>query len=332
MAKQVTIKDIARELNTNYSTVSRALNNNPRISEETRTAIISKAREMGYKPNKLAQQLKTGHSNTIGLIVPRINRVFFSNVIHGIEIIAKQQGYNVLICQSYESFEEEKRNIQTLLSNNVAGIIMSVTRETKDISEFDKIIENDVPFVLFDRTLENTQFNEVVNDNFYGAYQATKHLIQQGYKQIIHFAGPLHLKNYNERLLGYKEALKDSGMAFNPDLVMADVLTREKGQETIKELINNNIAFDAVFSASDFSALGAMLYLNEIKKDIALIGFANEPFTELIGLTTVEQYSKSIGENSAKLLFNQFNKKEKSLDVVKIKPELIIRQSTNKKL
>lgn len=336
MAKKVTIKDIARELNTNYSTVSRALNNHPRISEETKSAVKLKAKQMGYKPNLLAQQLKSGHSKTIGLIVPRINRVFFSNVIDGIESVAKKNGYNVLICQSYESAEEEYRNIQTLLSNNIAGLIISFTRETYTSEALSSVQKHDIPLVLFDRTLNDSTVSKVINDNYYGAYQLTTHLLQQGYKKIVHFSGPLHLVSYKERLEGYQDALLDHNIEIDRSLIIENILTREKGFNTAKELHKAGLLFDAVFSASDFSALGAMLYLKEAGKrvpdEVAISGFANEPFTELLGITSIEQFSKNIGEKSAELLLKQIKTSSTEHETIKIKPELIIRKSTNKKL
>lgn len=336
MVKKVTIKDIAKELNTNYSTVSRALNNHPRISEETKTAVKLKAKQMGYKPNLVAQQLKSGSSRNIGLIVPRINRVFFSNVIDGIETVARKNGYNVLICQSYENAEEEYRNVQTLLSNNIAGLIISLTRETYSLEAINNVLQQEIPLVLFDRTLDNSVANKVINDNYYGAYQLTSHLLQKGYKRIVHFSGPLHITSYKERLQGYKDALEDQKVTFTEELVIENVLTKERGMQSIKLLFDKGIFFDAVFAASDFSALGALLYLKDIGKhipeDIAISGFANEPFTELLGMTSVEQFSKNIGEKSAELLLKQIETKATEQETIKIKPELIIRKSTNKKL
>src|SRR5690606_8701027 len=146
--------------------------------------VHSKAKEMGYKPNSFAQQLKKGSSNTIGLVVPRINRVFFSDVIYAVEIIAKQKGFNVIICQSNEDLQEETESIKTLINNNVAGIIVSLSRESKDQSSFKDIIDHKIPFVMFDRILGEVHSHQVTNNNFKGAYEVTKHLIVQGYQNI----------------------------------------------------------------------------------------------------------------------------------------------------
>lgn len=336
MAKKITIKDIAKELNTNFSTVSRALNNNPRISEEMRAAVLKQAKLMGYQPNTLAQQLKKGYSNTIGLIVPRINRVFFSNVIHGVETIAKKNGYNVIICQSNEKADEEFNNVQTLLSNNIAGIIMSVSRETNNDSAIKEVEDREIPLVMFDRTILDKEYSEVVNDNFQGAYNAVSHLIQQGYQRIVHFSGPLFIKSYRERFEAYRQALSDHNLEYDERLLAEDVLTRDKGWECVKNLKKNDVKFDAIFSASDYSALGAMLCLQEedvaIPQEVGVCGFANELFAELIGLTSVEQHSVEIGKSAAELLLKKIHAEHPKTENIKIKTELIKRKSTNKKL
>lgn len=337
MTKKITIKDIAKELNTNYSTVSRALNNSSRISEETKKKVKDKAKLMGYQPNSFAQQLKKGSSNTIGLVVPRINRVFFSNVINGVEIIAKQNGFNVIICQSNENLQEETDSIQTLLNNNVAGIIISLSRESKDESSFKDILHKKVPFVMFDRTLKKAHSNQVINNNFIGAYEVTIHLIEQGYKNIAHLTGPLYVNVYAERLNGYKQALTENNISYNDNLVVEDALTKQKGYAATEKLVKDNIKFDAIFATGDYAALGAMTCLQEnnikIPQEVGVAGFANEPFTELIGLTTVEQFSTEIGKSAATLLFEDILEKSLSRDKnMEINPQLIIRKSTNKKI
>jgi len=335
MTKKVTIKDIAKELNTNYSTVSRALNNSSRISEETKKNVKSKALEMGYQPNSFAQQLKKGYSNTIGLVVPRINRVFFSNVINGVETIAKQNGFNVIICQSNENLQEEADSIQTLLNNNVAGIIISLSRESKDETSFKDILDKKVPFVMFDRTLKEVHSNQVINNNFKGAYEVTKHLIEQGYQNIAHLTGPLYVNVYAERLKGYKQALAENNIIYNDDLVVEDALTKQKGYAATDKLLKDKVKFDAIFATGDYAALGAMICLQEknikIPEEVGVAGFANEPFTDLIGLTTVEQFSTEIGKSAATLLFEDIQEKSLSRDKnIEINPQLIIRKSTNK--
>ncbi len=336
MTKKVTIKDIARELGTTYSTVSRALNNHSSISEEKRRLINKKAGEMGYEPNIIARNLRQGGSNVIGLIVPRINRVFFSNVIHGIETVARQKGFSVIICQSNEAADIEEENIKTLLGNNVAGIIMSLSKETKVPGFHREITGRNVPFVMFDRVFTDMATNRVLNDNFHGAYAVTAHLIKQGYRKIVHFAGPSDINIYHERRAGFEKALEDHGFHVNPKQIKENVITKEAGFRQTKYLLDVGTEVDAIFSASDFSALGAMLCLQErrvsVPDEVGVAGFANEPFTELIKLTTVEQHSIKIGKSAARLLFEGIDQRGTGAEnkEIIIKPELIIRHSTLK--
>lgn len=336
MRKKVTIKDIAKELNTASSTVSRALNNLPGVGEKRRAHIVNRAKALGYEPNLLAQQLRKGHSNTIGLIVPRINRHFFANVIHSVETAAKEKGFNVLISQSNEKSTDETESIKALISSNVAGIIMSVNAEAQSLKPYEDILEKQIPLVMFDRTLNNLDVHNVINDNELGAYNAVTHLIEQGYKNIIHFAGPQHLDIYALRLKGYKRALKEHNIPFDSGLVLQNVNNRDTGKEAAKILLYNNVQFDAIHASSDYSALGALLHLRQngkkIPEDIGIVGVANEPFTELIGLTSLKQYSEEIGQSAAQLLFDDIEEKKENSVCKKISftPTLIIRESSQR--
>ena len=336
MNRKVTIKDIARELGTTNSTVSRALNNSTSISEVKRKLIADKALEMGYEPNIIARNLRQGGSNVIGLIVPQINRVFFSNVIHGIETVARQKGFSVIICQSNEAAAIEEENIRTLLGNNVAGIIMSLSKETEGPGLHREITARNVPFVMFDRVFTDLDTNRVLNDNFQGAYTVTEHLIAQGYRKIVHYAGPANINIYHERRQGFEKALEDHGLPINKTQVSENVITKEAGFRQTASLLDAGREVDAIFAASDFSALGAMLCLQErqvsVPGEMGVAGFANEPFTELVKLTTVEQHSSEIGRSAALLLFESIDHGSagvRSKEMI-IKPELIVRNSTLK--
>lgn len=338
MARKITIKDIASKLNTNISTVSRALNNNPGISERTRKLVLKTAKEMGYEPNSFAKQLRKGSSNTIGLIVPRINRVFFSNAIHGVETIAKQKGFNVFICQSNESRADETAVIETLLNNNVAGVIMSLSIESTDGDSFREIIRRKVPFVMFDRVWDSPGANKVINNNFQGAYDTVRHLIEQGYRSIAHISGPQHSNIYKDRFEGYKQALADQGIPFRDELIVKGVLTQEGGRNAAAFLLDKKIPFDSIFAAGDYGALGALQYLKEQKKripeEIGIAGFANEPFTELVGITSVEQFGTELGKSAARLLIEEIAEKGPSPagKKIEINPQLIIRESSKRKI
>ena len=335
MEKKVTIKDIARELDTTYSTVSRALTNAPGIGQEKRRQVLAKAREMGYEPNLFARQLRQGNSSTIGLIVPRINRVFFSNVIYGVETVARERDYSVIICQSHEDKAHEAENIRTLIGHRVAGIIMSISRESEQEEPFREIIRRKIPLVMFDRVFTGLPANKVLNDNYHAAMNLTEHLIRQGYRKIMHFSGPANINIYREREAGFLRALKDHGMEPDDGKVIRNVITKEKGREQTDRMIRDGLPFDAIFAASDYSALGALLSLREHKirvpAEVGVAGFANEPFTELLEITTIEQQSTEIGRSATKLLFEGIDsERENAAREIVIKPELIIRNSTLK--
>jgi LacI family transcriptional regulator len=335
MVNKVTIKDIARELGTTYSTVSRALNNAPGIGKEKRKQILEKASEMGYEPNLMARQLRQGGSNTIGLIVPRINRVFFSNIIHGVETVARQRGYSVIICQSHETKLIESENIRTLIGNRVAGILMSLSRETERAETHLEITRRKIPFVMFDRVLDDVDTNRVLNDNYNAAKQLTEHIIERGYRNLVHFAGPAKINIYRDRMAGFLAAIEDHKGEGISSKVIENVITKESGREATDDLIRKAVKFDAIFAASDFSALGAMLSLKdhgiEVPGMVGVAGFANEPFTELLEITSVEQHGSEIGRSAAGLLFGDIDSdRDATAREIVIEPEVIIRNSTLK--
>lgn len=333
---KVTIHDLAAYLNLSASTVSRALAGHGRISQKTRELVNSAANELNYKPNHLASSFRTGRSNTIGIIIPRINRHFFSHAISGIESITNPAGFNVMICQTNESFEEEKRGLQTLINNRVDGIIMSIAVSTRTADHIKNAISQGIPVVQFDRVNSRLDTDKVVNDNLTGAYEVTRHLIGQGVNNLVHAAGPLHNNVYADRCEGFKKALTESGLPILPDTVVEVGLTRDAGEIFARELINRNKIPRAIVSASDYLALGIFLEFKKqgytIPNDVAIAGFANEPFTEFIdpGMTTLEQFSTEMGRSAAKLLIERLEGSH-PVDVpriISIKPRLMIRGST----
>ena len=340
MAKgKTTIHDIASALNITASTVSRALNNNPRISKNTRKAVQKVAKELNYQPNNIAAALRNGKSHIIGVVVPTANRAFFSSVVRGIEEIANKLSYKVIICQSYEDYEQEVHTIDALLSARVDGIIASISKNTLDFEHFKKAQDRGTPVVLFDRTTDEIETGQVMIDDYLGAYKVTEHLIEQGCKRIAHFTNPIKINIYKDRLRGYLDALRDNNIKIDDDLIVDSNMQLEDGRESMEKLLALDNRPDAVFSASDYGAMGAMQVLKErglkIPQDVALAGFSNEPFTSFTDptLTTVDQLSITMGKVCAELFFKQIkagSKKELPQKTV-LKPELIIRQSSLKK-
>jgi LacI family transcriptional regulator len=337
--RNVTIHHIAARLNISASTVSRALNDYYRISKATRELVRKTAAEMNYKPNQLASSLRKGKGNIIGVIIPRLDRHFFSHAIAGMETVTSPTNFNILICQTNEDFESEKQSIKALAENRVDGIIISLSTGTTNYDHIESVIREGIPVVMFDRVATTLNIDRVVNDNFDGAYQTTSHLIEQGYRKIVHFSGPLHLNVYYERMMGFKKAMTDYGFDVPDSIIMNDILTRSKGEEAANALFHSGNLPDAIFSASDFSALGAMLFLKQnnikIPEDIGIAGFANEPFTELTepGITTLEQHSGEMGKSAARLLIERIESsgnKEVS-QTITFKPKLIVRGSSRRK-
>lgn len=329
----ITIHDLAKTLNINASTVSRALNDHPKISSETKKLVCKLASEMNYQPNALASSLRTGSANTVGLIIPRVNRNFFASAIEGIEAVLNKAGYHLIIVQSNESLEKEKKCISSLLNARVDGIIISISWETSDLSHLFKVLDRKVPLVFFDRIPLNIEASKVTLNDYVGAYKATEYLIMHGYKRIAHLEGPRNLQMYTERRRGYIGALIDYGVTSDEKLIIKNCLTQEKGYEAARELTSMELGIDAIFCASDYSALGAMMFLKDngfsIPGDVAVFGFSNEPFTKLIDppLSSIEQFPYKMGEAAAQLFLDEVGDENYHSQTIEIMPEMMVRKS-----
>lgn len=334
-----TIHDIARRLNVTASTVSRALNDHPRISESTKKAVQKAAQKLNYQPNHLAAALRSGKSNILGVIVPTVDRSFFSSVVRGIEEIANHSRYNVMICQSYDNHEKEVAAVEALLSARVDGIIASYAKETRNFDHFMKAKERGIPVILFDRSNDELELSHVVADDFLGAYKATEHLIHQGCRRIAHFTSNRAISIFKDRLRGYKEALLANGLLYDESLVVESNLQLDDGRNSMTKLLTQKEIPDGVFSSSAYGILGALQVLNEkgikVPQDVALVGFSNEPFTSFTepSLSTVEQHSLRMGNAAAEIFLEEVSGDEKKFIPQKIvlKPELVIRQSSQRR-
>ena len=339
MKKKYTIHDIAKKLNITASTVSRALNDHPRISDATKKAVQKIALKLNYQPNNIAAALRNGHTNIIGIIVPTIDRSFFASIVRGIEEVANASRYNVMICQSYDQYEKEVANVETLLNARVDGIIVSHAKETKDFDHFRKVRDKGIPVVMIDRTNDNLEASQVVVDDYLAAFKATEHLIEQGCIKIAHFTNTLKINIYKERLRGYKEALIANGLVYDESYVIESNLQLEDGRNSMLKLLSQKPLPDAVFSASAYGIMGALQVLKEkgikVPEEIALIGFTNEPFTSFSepALSIVEQHSMRMGNAAAEIFLEEIADEEKKYipQKVVLKPELIVRESSLRK-
>lgn len=337
---KITIHDIARKLNITASTVSRALKNHPRISEETKKAVLKVAQRLNYQPNHIAAALRNGRSRILGIIVPNVDRSFFSSVVFGIEEVANKAGYNVMICQSHEDYQKEVATIEALLNAQVDGIIVSLAKGTQDFSHFIKVKDMGIPLIMFDRANDELGVSHVVIDDFNGAYKATEHLITQGCRRIAHFAGTNKVSIYKERLRGYKEALLDNKLPYNESLVIESDTQVEDGRKAMLKMLKLSPPVEGVFSASAFGAMGALQVCKEkgvhVPDEVAIVGFSNETFTFFTEppLTTVEQHSLQMGQTAAEMLFDQLNVKTSGKEFrpqkIVLTPTLIIRGSSTR--
>ncbi|MEX1384579.1 LacI family DNA-binding transcriptional regulator [Lutibacter sp.] len=339
MGGKTTIYDIAKELNITAATVSRALNNNPKISKATRKLVLETAAKMNYEQNKLALALKSGKSYNVGVIVPRIDSNFFASIIRGIEEELYPKGYHVIICQTHDQEDLEIGNINSLLNAQVDGILMSISNaKLENNPSFQKLLRKNIPLIFFDRKKDIKGVSSVTIDDFKGAYDATQHLIDQGYKRIAHLSNDRLLLIFKNRYLGYKQAIIDNGLEFDESLVIETQSKVHEGKKTAKILLDMERPPDAIFSSSDFTALGAIQEIRErglrIPEDISIIGFSNEPFTKFmeLSITSVDQSPTEMGRITAQVFLEEVNngKKIQSEKHVVLSPELMIRQSSQR--
>jgi LacI family transcriptional regulator len=339
-SKKVTIHDIAKKLNITASTVSRSLNDNPRISDKTKKRVLKMAEDLNYKPNSIASALRNGRTQVIGLLVPLIDRAFFSSIIRGVEEVAHGYNYHVIVSQSYENKDNEIKAVKAFLNSRVDCVVASIGKSTSDYSHFKEVKDSGIPLILFDRTTPKLQTSQVVIDDYQGGYMATAHLIEQGCSKIVHIMSYRNLGIYKERYRGYLDALKDNGIEFDEKLVVTGNSQLEDGRQHAENLLKSKIEFDAIFSASDYCALGAMQVLKEhgikIPDDVAIVGFSNEPFTSFTdpSISSINQYPIEMGNTVARLFFDNLNSENKNSVPKKtvIQPQLIVRQSSTKKI
>jgi len=334
--KRASITDIAKQLNISASTVSRALNGNSAISAATVKRVNSLAKELGYQRNTMASGLRQGRSNLLGVVVPHIDGNFFSQVVKGIEAAASKAGYHVLICQSNEDVAHERENLETLMNAQVEGIMVSLSRTTREFRHFEKVRKRDIPLVFFDRILEGHDVHAVVLDDRAGGYRATRHLLAQGYRRIAHVSGPQHLNIYKQRRQGYEDALREQGLSIEADLIICGDMKMEDGNAAMRQLLSLPEPPDAVFSGSDFSAVGAMEVLTEhglrVPQDIGLVGFSNELFSRLTTpmLTSIDQHCELMGRSATRLLLQIMEEQPQHSAPrhVVLQPELCVRASS----
>ncbi len=335
--KKVTIRDIAQELGITFSTVARALNDHPAIKASTKQAVRETADRLGYRPNKLASSLRSGKTRIIGVLVPRLDVSFFSSVVHGIESVMNENGYSILLYQSQESAQQEANGIETFLRTRVDGIIASISLQTEQAGAFTDVKKRNIPLAFFDRVPQGIDVPSVTIDDYRGGFMATEHLIQAGYRRIVHINESRNVNIFTERLRGYQDALAEHGIPWDDRLVIRGDFSIEFGRACIRQLLADGVDFDAVFTLEDFTAMGVVQALKaagkRIPEEVGVVGFANEAFTDLVSpsISTVDQRTVEMGEEVARLFLKLLKKgdyyKHRPEKIV-LQPELLIRESS----
>lgn len=341
MQKEITIYDLAKELNLSPATISRGLQNNRSINKATAKRILAKAEEMGYRHNNFASSLRHNRTFTLGVIVPRLNSNFMSAVLAGMEDAASREGYNLIITQSLEKYEKEKTNAHIMFNKRVDGLLISLAYDTADIKHLEPFFDKKIPVVFFDRTFPHSNSINIIIDNYKAAYTVTSHLIEQGCKRIMHLGGNLLRDVYAERLRGYKAALQDHKISYDSSLVFISQLNEEEGTEAARLILKMKPAQrpDAVFGANDTSAVHCMIHLKEhgikVPADIAFAGFNNDPISKVIepNLTTVDYSGFHIGDVAVMNLINLLKDQSgsRNTNTIVLKSDMIIRASSLKK-
>jgi LacI family transcriptional regulator len=336
-----TLKEIANQLGISITTVSKALKNYPDVSAKTKQSVIELAQQLNFTPNSFAVNLRTKESKTIGLIIPEVVHHFFSNIIKGVIEEADKNGYLVIILQSNESLELEKKQVELLFNKRVDGILMSLSNDTNDDLHLKSIISRGIPFVQFDKISKLIPSSKVVINDQKAAMEAVQHLIDVGCKKIAHIRGPENPQNSIDRFLGYKKTLEKNGIPFDSKLVYTcQDVTYEEGLEFAKQILIDHPDVDGVFAITDLVAIGVLAYFNEkqimVPDQIAIVGFSNWFMAQVMTpkLSTIDQPSYEMGVAAFSLLLEEMTcRKERKPFLprtVELKTTMIIRDSSLK--
>lgn len=315
MQRFITIRDIARELNISVATVSRAMRDTYDVSQKTREKVLEKAVQLNYKPNFNAIGLAQRNTRNIGVILPAITNYYFSAVINGIQEVAYQEHFNIVLYVTNDDPRRELEIVRNLSLTSFDGLLVSISSPSDACQHFEEIIHKGLPVVFFDRVPGNIVSSKVVQDDFNGAFEAVEHLVRNGYSRIAHITGPENLELTAKRRAGYMAALSRYDIPFEEELVVHSGFTQHCGEQDMYRLLQAAIPPDAVFAVNDRKALGAMLALKNKKigigSEIGIVGFTNDPVCDLVSpsLTTMAEPAFEIGTTSCELLLKHIRKK-----------------------
>lgn len=327
-----TIKDIAKALGVSIATVSRALTGSHEVNNITREKVQNMARELHYKPNIQARNLLKRRNNMIGVVVPEFVTFFFPEIIIGIQEVVNEAGYQVLICQSNESSKIERKNIEMLENSMVEGLIVSVTKESKNIDLYKRLIDEQMPLVFINRVLPDLNASQVIIDDRKCAFKAVEHLIKCGYRRIAHLAGNEHLSVTQKRVQGYMDALKEYDIPFLEQYLMYVGVQQDRARIGVNYLLSLKEKPDAIFAVNDPIAIGTIMELRKrglrIPDDIAVVGFTESPIGCILDLTSVCQPTLEMGRAAAEILLNKINNNDIAPEIKVFDAHLNIRGSS----
>jgi LacI family transcriptional regulator len=331
--KSITIKDIAKELDISVSTVSRALQNHPDISEQTKGLVRECAKRLNYKPNIMASNLRTSKNTTIGVILPEFRHHFFASILDGIEQAANEAGYNIIICQTGENVEKEIQSIHTLIATRVAGILAGISKQTNSLHHLQEVINADIPLVLYDRPCPSLPCDQVVSDDYMGAFKAVEYLIQTGCQRIMLFSSSMQLEVAHRRYQGWRDALQRYNRSIDDSMIVICDTRAQAIIETPKILKRSNKP-DAIFCVNDDCASGVLYAAQilglKIPDDLSICGFSDAPLCRNTSpmLTTVEQHGVEIGKHAMMHLLKRLNGYNRIAQTEMIATDLIVRETT----
>lgn len=331
---QITIKDIARALGVSPSTVSRALKNNPDISQETREAVHLYAKKHNYKPNALALNLRTSKSNTIGVIIPQLVHHFFSCVLSGIEETAAKAGYNILVAQSNEEYEREVKIVHSFLAARVCGVITSLAKDTTQYDHYQELLDNNIPIVFYDRICTGINTERVVVDDYAGSFAAVEYMIQTGCKRIFFYSSPPHMEISKNRRNGYLDALRKYKIPVD-DSMIRYCDTREQAIAITPDILEAEDRPDGFFAINDETASGILYACKlanlKIPEEVSICGFTDGDIAQNTDpkLTTVEQHGEEIGQSAIHILIDKLEGQPEQKGSNKIvRTNLVVRGTT----
>ncbi|MFT4204974.1 MAG: LacI family DNA-binding transcriptional regulator [Chitinophagaceae bacterium] len=336
--KEITIYDLADTLGLSPATISRALNGNPLVKEKTRKKIATTAEQLGYRMNSFAQNIRTGKTKTIGVIVHELRSNFITSVLAGIEKVASSNGYDIIIGHSAENANKEVQNTRNLFNKRVDGLLASLAFDTLDFAHYKIFTDKGIPVVFYDRSFVRAPFPSVVLDNYRAGYDMTEHLIAQGCKRIMHVTADISKNVYLDRLEGYKAAMEEHKLPIPKDFVQVTTLNEAAGVELADTVLRMKAKPEAIFVTNDFCAAVIMNRLLEngvrIPEDIAFAGFNDDSIAKIIRprLTTIYYPGQQMGEIAAQRLINELkdNKNAALESQIVMRPQLVVRESSLK--